>query len=481
MADREPSFYIRSLAVPAFSLGSTMTSTPERRAPDWSRLLGGLLLGLALLTLWTGPLFIRNDGLLRYEQLDRLLSSGALTPDKYSLVGPMTATPLYELGAWVHSQPAPWVARINLVHLTLAIAILLLRNSLGSMTVRLRFAVLLCMASMFPRHVQEFYGEVFTAVWAAIGLLLLLEGRWVTGSILAALAVANTPAALVGLVTVAIDRIMVEKRLRWLLPIVLAALVIMAENTLRRGSPLEAGYGVDQGFVSLSPYSGLPGFSYPILLGLLGLTVSFGKGLAFFAPGLFCALHPDHRSSPIPVLRVWMIFSLGLLLVYSCWWSWYGGWFWGPRFLLFASIPAALALARLTLAYATLSTGWLIVTVLVTTTSFWVGASGFFYDQRGLEYLTMGNYALESLAWYAPEFSVLWHPLMPPTNIDALRGHPVFAPFAGPWVHTTSLVEYWWHPVAFVIAAGSVVLPMVWALGRRASRLRKLRFGKLSW
>jgi len=41
----------------------------------------------------------------------------------------------------------------------------------------------------------------------------------------------------------------------------------------------------------------------------------------------------------------WLLFLTGLVLVYSPWFAWHGGLTWGPRFLLFASIPAALAIA----------------------------------------------------------------------------------------------------------------------------------------
>jgi hypothetical protein len=38
-------------------------------------------------------------------------------------------------------------------------------------------------------------------------------------------------------------------------------------------------------------------------------------------------------------------FVVGLILIYAIWWTWAGGLFWGPRFFLFASIPASFALA----------------------------------------------------------------------------------------------------------------------------------------
>src|SRR5262249_38660650 len=37
---------------------------------------------------------------------------------------------------------------------------------------------------------------------------------------------------------------------------------------------------------------------------------------------------------------LWMIFLLGEIVVYSRWYTWEGAAYWGPRFFLFASIPA---------------------------------------------------------------------------------------------------------------------------------------------
>ena len=46
------------------------------------------------------------------------------------------------------------------------------------------------------------------------------------------------------------------------------------------------------GFRTALPYSGQPGFSYPFFFGVLSVLFAFGRGLVFFAPGLF-ARYPD--------------------------------------------------------------------------------------------------------------------------------------------------------------------------------------------
>ena len=63
---------------------------------------------------------------------------------------------------------------------------------------------------------------------------------------------------------------------------------ILLEAWIRRGSPFATGYENERGLRTLLPYSGLPGFTYPFVLGVLSSLFSFGKGLLFFAPGCFC-------------------------------------------------------------------------------------------------------------------------------------------------------------------------------------------------
>src|SRR5947209_7189724 len=76
--------------------------------------------------------------------------------------------------------------------------------------------------------------------------------------------------------------------------------------------------------------------------------------------------------------------GFAMILVYSSWWAWYGGWFWGPRFFLFASIPASFALA-VRLHYRNTTLGINLLTAIVFILSVWVGINGAIYDSRMLE------------------------------------------------------------------------------------------------
>src|SRR5205085_1593251 len=130
--------------------------------------------------------------------------------------------------------------------------------------------------------------------------------------------------------------------------ICVAGLLVLGESWLRRGSPFDTGYGGDHGIQTVLPYSGRPGFSYPFLLGVVSILFSFGRGLMFFTPGLLLWLDARtrdalvrHRRTVVPMLLA----VAGLVLVYAKWWAWYGGISWGPRFFVFAAIPASLFVA----------------------------------------------------------------------------------------------------------------------------------------
>ena len=103
---------------------------------------------------------------------------------------------------------------------------------------------------------------------------------------------------------------------------------------------------------------------------------------------------------------VWVTHVIGLVIVYSKWWAWYGGFTWGPRFLAFASVPAALILA---LKVERPSERLLenLAVILVLALSAWVGLCSSVFGLYGQGFCTENHYALESFCWYLPEYSVL--------------------------------------------------------------------------
>jgi len=97
-------------------------------------------------------------------------------------------------------------------------------------------------------------------------------------------------------------------------------------NAYRYGVPWKTGYQITQGEF----------FTTPPWIGFYGITLSPFRGLVWFSPVLVLAL-PGFR-------RLWHThprearMMLGIVAVYfalfSTWWMWWGGFAWGPRFLL---------------------------------------------------------------------------------------------------------------------------------------------------
>ena len=356
-----------------------------------------------------------GDGTFRYQALTRLIEEGKLPEIEYSLIGPLFSLPLYFLGK-LSKAPEWWVFQFNTLFLALSIFLMnrLLKPQADPGLYK-KFFLILVAASMFPNHCRFYYGEVFTAVTVALGIIALSSGRPLRGWAGIIIGVINIPASLAGFGLICLRQLFLKKQVRVILPLIIAAGLIATESWIRRGHPLLTGYEGNIGMQTLLPYSGKPGFSYPFLFGVLSLLLSFGKGILFFAPGLILLIRNSQEKlggtfSEFYRLSFW--FLVGLILVYAKWWSWYGGLFWGPRFFLFASIPASLALAvRLEQIGPTLRANLLTLSVLLL--SLWVGVSGGVFDQSDLkEFASRDNYAWESLVWYVPEFSVLWRPLV---------------------------------------------------------------------
>ena len=373
---------------------------------------GLVVLGLLLL-FFVLPHDIEGDGRLRLDALQAWLSGSGIPSTKYPLVGSLLSIPLFLLGRLVGS-PEWWVSRYNVIVYAAGLVLLyrVLRDRLDR-DILLAFLLLLGTTAMVPSSLTGFGTEPFTVMAAATGLAAWSSGRWKTATALLGLAVANVPATIVGVALAMGWWAWRVKRIRALAPVVVGAGLWLLENLVRRKSALLTGYEGDHGFRTLLPYSGLPGFSYPIFFGVLSLLVSFGKGLLFFASGLVLAFGRglDALRSVSEVLVLWIMYLAGLVLAYGSWWAWYGGFTWGPRFLVFASLPASLLLAaqlrrppRRLIA--------LTVVVVALLLSVWVGIDGQVFGRFAQDPCSANHYSLESLCWYVPEFSVLWTPFV---------------------------------------------------------------------
>lgn len=351
---------------------------------------------------------IYGDGAIRFQELSILLTQGHLINAKYPIVGPLFSAPLWLLGQVVKT-PVWWVARYNVLVLAFgSLAFyLLLRRKLSGVVIR-RFLLLLLTASMFPFHLKWYYGEVFTTICVGVGMTAAIVGSELGGWALAAVGVANTSATMIGFGFAALRRVLEKRRLRYLLAPVGAAAIIMCENWLKRGNPFSFRYEA--------------GFTNPWVFGVLSILFSFGEGLIFFAPGLLLWLRSrtveDEAGAELASLYwLWITFLIGMIVIYAGWDDWSGSWFWGPRFFLFASIPASFALAvRLGAPSRSLAVNAFTLAVLLF--SFWVGINGALFGTSSLD-AGFHGYACtftgtwrDNMCFYAPELSVLWQPFI---------------------------------------------------------------------
>jgi hypothetical protein len=392
------------------------------------------------------PHALVGDDNQRFNDIEQLLHHGRLSNSKYSLVMPLLSVPVLELGNIVES-PAWWAARFNVIVVAagVAAACWLLRGRADPRLLRLIVLVLL-FASFLTDRLRDYNAEVLTATLVAVGIICITTGRhMVAGWAAIVVGVVNTPAAIVGLGLMAGWETVRNRRFRYLAPVVAALALIMLENWVRRGGPLVTGYAGNHGFRTIMPYSGQPGFSYPFLLGVAAILFSFGRGLLFFMPGL--ALWLDGRTRRLvrpapgqPAVTLMLLFTAGLVLSYAKWWAWYGGLAWGPRFFLFAAIPASVLLA-VRIWRAGRSPGADGVTLGVLVLSAWVGCAGAINDrQQALSVCSAGHYANEQLCWFTPDFSPLWQPvrqfphLTAATTVLALYCVAIFCYLAAPLV-----------------------------------------------
>ena len=373
-----------------------------------------IAIAAGILAILTVPRAFNSDGMERWRDLEQLLRQGTLSGSHYSLVGPLFATPL----AWMDGMAASpgVVVYYNALIFLLGLFALwkFLVPSFGRERM-LGFTAILVFASMFPAHTVNFYGEVFTAVAFAVGSAALVTGRPRLGAALLALGAANTPATLVPLALMLAWHARRERRWVWLALLAVPVIEILLENHLRHGGFFVTGYEGNRGARNILPYSGMPGFSYPFLLGVFSILLSFGKGLIFYTPGLFTPAAFGRKVMPEPIrqlLDLWLAAVVGFILIYAKWWDWSGDEFWGPRLFLFCSFPASLALAwwldRVR------GQGRVALALLVLALSFWVGFDGLIFGKHRMDVCYASDASWISLCWYTPEFSALARPFVSP-------------------------------------------------------------------
>jgi hypothetical protein len=389
----------------------------EGTRPGCLRLsIGKILILLILFLLSLQNYLADGDGAIRFRFLTALYDQHVVSKMEYSMVMPIFSLPILALDRLLNLNNQ-LIFRFNFIMLCILILFCYVHlKKLLSKKFAIDFCLLILAASMIPGSLTDYYGEMFTAVFLTIGIMLIASSRWAIGWSLVCLAVVNTPALIVSLAMLAIFLSISRRDYRHFLPVLIAMALIMADMYLRNGA-LSSGYEGSSGFKTIMPYSGLPGFSYPFFFGLLSILFSFGRGILFYIPGVLAIWHSAGKliKNEIKLKTMVSLLSvvvLGEIAVYSKWWAWYGGVAWGPRFFIVACIPAALAMC-IRLRQSGNDFSYHFFTIMLVVFSTWVAIVGTAFGGRAINPICFGNnYALEVLCWYTPENSSLFFPLV---------------------------------------------------------------------
>jgi hypothetical protein len=377
-----------------------VSKTP-RSLVDSRGILGAAWLLAGLVALWFATdARVQSDGLIRYRDLV-LMMTGHRPIEKFSIIQALFSIPLYLVGQLAGS-PQEAVSHFNFLALTgIIIAVWRIVPRHG-----LKVALLLLAASMLPAYAGTYFAELFTTLCVVLGLWAASK-NWALSVALIGIGVANTPATLPAAALAGLYYFFAAKRTSVAVGTLLAAVMAILEMRWKYHAFFVTAYlsAEDSGVkTDIMPFSGLPGFSYPIVLGVLAVLFSFGKGLIFFMPSLPLAIKKIRPEMPPDVSRFvngLLFFLGGLIVVYSQWWAWYGGAAWGPRLFILACVPAAILLAF------ALHRAPKLIVVLLLLVSGWVCVEGVLWGLGNMNTCLANHYALESLCWYAPEYSPL--------------------------------------------------------------------------
>ena len=268
--------------------------------------------------------------------------------DLYGKKAPLVAwlcAPLYAAADLLHAHPLPASLLLNaLVVAATALVVYRFAARLGSSP---HLAVVSALLFALGTHAFVYARFLFSEPLSGLGLLLAVEGVWRYGheepSRLRALLEAGAGlglAVLGNVVNLAFVPLLLlylllafaraRKGMRapaaLLVPVALAVAAWVIWNAARFGSPFTSGYHWQQG----------EGFSSPLWVSIPGLLLSPARGLLFFVP--LSLLAGAGIRSWMRRDQSWTLLVLALiaahLVVFGAWWMWWGGWCWGPRFLV---------------------------------------------------------------------------------------------------------------------------------------------------
>jgi hypothetical protein len=228
-------------------------------------------------------------------------------------------------------------ATMPLIAAALVVATYLLARRLGA---RAGPALLVAAGSVVGTFLLPYTKEFFSEPLAALGIVVAIERalarRQASAGLGAAVAILARPQSLLFaplLLAVLARRQGGRAALGAMAPIGAGVLLTAGYNLARFANPLHFGYQ-DQGFTT------------PFLEGTAGLLLHPAKSLLLFAPLILVV--------PFALARLWRTDRDALLLIAgnlaitfvitATWFSWMGGWAWGPRLLIPGLVPAFAAI-----------------------------------------------------------------------------------------------------------------------------------------
>lgn len=357
-----------------------------------------------------------SDGFLRYQTFLSLYS----TPDfsKYATTQPFMA--------WLIDAPVRFVfpgLALDFIPRHIEIFLWFVLVVIGVIYSDWRNKILLVSAflplSMMTHYFGQFFSETTTALLLAIAFVIFLRSNGFLGLLasgaIAGVALSNWSVLLICTFVTAmfkfgcvIFRKENDRRFLFFLAVsLLVGLVIVLFDAMIKGHLTSNPYASESeaGFRTVMPYSGLPGFSYPLILGMLGTLFSFGKSIFLFNPFLIFLIMRSY-----PYRRYVLVFLATAICIYSQWWAWYGGASFGTRFYIFTIVPSVFVLLH---GLGEPARPLKYLEPFAFALAIWVAVSGKYFGLGvGFGVCIDNNYALEAFCWFVPEFSPLINPFV---------------------------------------------------------------------
>ena len=381
-----------------------------------------------------------SDGIVRFNTYKSLFTSEPIYT-KFSIIQPLITKPIDAIFRFFNSSLSLDFAPS---HIEVFLILFLILICLSSRTNKKQLILVMTLLplSMLVHYTGQYFSEWTSSLLLAIGWILFSSHRTTLslclGSLLCAIGLANWPVMLVPIAVVTVIAYLTtllkgQKDYRFVIFIVsvliVAVLLLFIELLIKNGLFNNPYLSTEEkGYKTLMPYSGIPGFSYPLLLGILSNLFSFGKSVFLFNPFLIYLFIGNYKY------KFYMLVGfLVTLLIYSKWWSWYGGYSFGTRFYIIFVIPSIyvfiLYVQKEGLTRKLLGAGVLMLAA-------WVGICGKYFGMQELSNVcAVNNYSLEAFCWYVLEFSPIISPFIRLSLYEIIDKISMFD-----WLYLTSII-----------------------------------------